>query len=159
MLKIVVAVILPVLLACCSDSWGYEDVALVPQSGRVSWPDDVRRAADVWNDALEVACERRIFHVTEVRIADADEHPIQLIPAERWDRPGLGGYIEDQKIRVRDGYDRDVEQMILVHELGHALGLEHVNDRPSIMNRSGGPFTPEDVAEVADLAGCNLESL
>jgi Matrixin len=141
--------------ACTDIGWEGDIHTLVPQGARSTWPDSIQRAAGAWSDRLERVCQRRVFIVTEPRIASESEHPVQLIAPEKWDQPKLGAYTTDRLIRVKDAYDDLTEQRILMHELGHALGADHVTDRPSIMNDSvQSDITREDVAMIAELAGC-----
>lgn len=45
-------------------------------------------------------------------------------------------YLNDQLV--------DDLAIVLAHELGHAFGLEHVDDRPSVMNRGNLTIAPTD---------------
>jgi len=51
--------------------------------------------------------------------------------------------------------DLRVLRIVIAHELGHAFGLEHVDDRPSLMNRGNISVepTPDDEAALRALWG------
>ena len=140
------------IVGCVPGAWGYEDVALSPKSEQDRWFSSVERAAGAWNSALRDRCHREMFAVTPV-----GGHEVRLVPAAAWDRPQFSGYLDHDGgfIAIRDGRKDSEEQRILIHELGHALGLAHVTDHPSIMEPDvGDALTAADVEAVIALAGC-----
>ena len=70
-------------------------------------------------------------------IVEEKGHPVKLYSGNEWP-DSLSGQFDGESIRVRIGIG-PWEFPILLHEFGHALGLEHVSethDMDSIMNPS-----------------------
>lgn len=156
------ALLVAAFLGGCDPAWDPDrTMVLVPQSAEDRWPAVVIEAAAAWNDVLRDACGREAFLVSEVRIADPGEHAVALVSADRWDMPGLSAYVDGPHVRVRDGLDAQYgdgyELAALTHELGHGLGLSHVEGRPSIMGSRLGldtAMTSEDVDMATGELGC-----
>lgn len=137
---------------CLPGPWGYDDVTLSPKSNQDRWFGSVERAAEAWNSVLREHCHRNVF-----RVSSDGDHEVRLVPVAAWDRPQFSGYLDHDGgyIAIRDGRKDSEEQRILIHELGHALGLAHVTDHPSIMDPNvGDEMTEADVEAVIELAGC-----
>jgi hypothetical protein len=95
------------------------------------WEEQVFLAAEAWNDALvEAGCEPMFRLANDGEVAYA----VTLWTREEWphDESKIGiivsGDITDGRIDIqtRAPFNRTV--FTLVHEFGHALGLEHVED-------------------------------
>lgn len=70
------------------------------------------------------------------------------------DQPGLirGCVIYvDPQWPLYQGADIEWRQNMLIHEVGHCLGLEHPGVTPSIMERIGDGFSPYDAERIAAL--------
>jgi hypothetical protein len=68
--------------------------------------------------------------------------------------PGKDGAISSAAVLLDSDYDRTSAQrrLLRIHELGHALGYDHVDSRPSIMNARIGTALTADDREMARLA-------
>jgi hypothetical protein len=122
--------------------------------GDPEWGGVVRRAVDTWSQSLGPDC-RFPLEVGEGGM------PVTFYSSGRWpdDPAAIGMYLfgpfgEGRAIDVR-GNDR---YATLVHEMGHAIGLQHSSDRGALMyytfNGVQGP-TPGDVAEARAALGCD----
>lgn len=85
---------------------------------------------------------------------DGAEIPVLFEPASQ----AFRGVYDDELgiIRINDAIeDLDPLSIVIAHELGHAFGLVHVTDRPSLMNPSNvtQPPTDEDRLAVQALWG------
>ncbi len=120
--------LLPILLfAACDNSWG-PGAQITATGDDPRWHHQVELAADAWNDALHL-CGPVLY------VIPSGGHPVSLVDGSDWDED-LAGHFDGEKIEVRIGL-RSVEYPILLHELGHGLGLGHVDvetDPDSIMN-------------------------
>jgi hypothetical protein len=110
----------------------------------------------LWNDAL-------IARGCPVPFTVGPEgHRIELVPMERWRYDTAAGYTDTQSIQVRvrdDGSMRD--DGTVVHELGHALGLDHASAAfgPSVMIGKGHEtrvVLERDAAAAACELGCGV---
>ncbi len=130
-------------------------VALDP-SQQTRWEAMVANSTDQWNLLLAERGCLQSFHMA------SSGNEVTLIPPDRWpngpEAVGMEWYqhIEILARRNDDGVVVFPENNIpLLHELGHALGLHHITDRPSIMNLSGAAsIFPEDVQAAAVEIGC-----
>ncbi len=112
-----------VLLAACTDAPAPDPIDVSPD-GPDGWDAQVEEATTIWNDAL--GCEA--FRL------DAAGLPVHLYTTG-W--PGTDterGYYDGLEVAVRPT-TYEVERATLVHELGHVMGLPHVEDQTSVMRR------------------------
>jgi hypothetical protein len=134
-----------VTVGCGACDEGWTDLPATPIRGVTflsiggptpeAWSRLVETAGEAWNVALEEAGCRPMF-----RIASDDEpaYPIRLRPVSDWDWAEAVGYtVEgevgvgyiDVRARTTDG----AYLAIIVHEMGHTLRLDHVDNRDAVM--------------------------
>lgn len=152
-------------LSACSGCLGRGDWPDVPTATitpiaarpelQTAWVAAVANQAQVWNSALEWYGCPSPFRIGE------DGHAIRLIPAADWDDGhDVEGATDDYEVRIREhrGGIPPVLSMIIVHELGHAIGLGHASMAygPSVMIGVGGlnVWNERDGAAAACEMGC-----
>lgn len=141
-----------VLAGGCVDTINWRDVptaTLTPFSNErnaEAWFAHVELAANLWARAVEpVGCPRP-FAVGH------DGHPVTLVPVQEWTLDEHDGWTGPDTIEIKG--DEPPAVALLVHELGHAMGLTH-RGGPSIMtSKVGGGIYPVDIAAAACVLGC-----
>lgn len=118
-----------------------------------AWEYAVADAAEDWEQILRnVDCEVTFAVAT-------GGHEVCGWAVKEWPFPthwmGVTGYGAHESIDVIAELDTPRLHQTLMHELGHAMGLEHVEGRTSVMNPAGGVFVEQDVADAARAIGCN----
>ncbi len=146
--------ILLLLTAC--NGWGdtLDPVNRVKGVDDAVWHSEVSQASNSWRDMMKDGCYP--FHIA--RDGECGNH-ITLIPQDDWDHGDdvggieytFGGYIE---IVGDSPYYR---QPILMHEIGHAMGLEHDSNPLSIMYPTilgDTQPSPNDIRNAERVMGC-----
>lgn len=113
------------------EPWGEGDVSV---SGDQTFSDTVVRAVSRWDLALYPRCGRMV-----IRIVPRGGHPVEQVRAEDWGSArgdaSVGGFFDGDRIAIQGGLPEGTEEL-LVHELGHSLGLHHIpwqQDLDSVM--------------------------
>lgn len=146
--------LLPFLVGCTSSAWNLP-AKLDPQGGE-TWQSQVAEAAAMWDGPLWDCPSGPPF-----LMSPGDGMPVVVVPASSWADRGEGGWETDARIEVEDApvFAGDLVPVTL-HELGHALGLGHVDpsvDVFSVMKPFIGTLhapSPGDIRRARALLGC-----
>jgi hypothetical protein len=98
----------------------------------------MRNAELLWQDRGAPAIGRRAGTTLEVVFEDA--------------AGAFHGLYDDQQPMIyinRGIVEEDTLSIVIAHELGHAFGLFHVTDRPSVMNPGNLTIQPNDADRLA----------
>lgn len=71
--------------------------------------------------------------------------------------PGVGGLtsVSARRIWIKRGYPDETMRFVILHEVGHAMGLDHVSDPKAVMSKTGAPeFTEADIEECRRAGAC-----
>lgn len=145
--------LLLVMLAGCDITWSVPYAPVVPVAEPAhadAWLERIVKDVDMWNSLLvERGCEPPFV------LSDAG-YEIYLVPRAQWQDGIHIGMQNADSIEVRSSVDGTPPPGgTLMHELGHALGMDHVFGRPSLMNEIGAPgIMPGDVDLAAEVMGC-----
>lgn len=143
------------LLGGCDARWDLP-ASITPKaepSALAEWSVYVEEQMDVWNNVLmERGCDPP-FHLGD------EGYSVILVPRDKWTADGYVGFQHYDSIEVCGPSVGVVPKSgTLLHELGHALGLEHVSGRPSLMNPiPQKELMPGDVDYAAEILGCPLD--
>jgi hypothetical protein len=99
------------------------NVLLTPVSIDDTWRADVEWAAALWADALEGCVDVPFI------VADDGGHEVALVQDVDGEAAGTA-HLTEGWVEVEDGPSRAI---FLVHELGHVLGVGHLETSPSVM--------------------------
>jgi hypothetical protein len=173
-MRIILVAVLLLVAGCFSWSWddvpGAEirPVSEEPTISYEEWSAAVLGAVTEWDDALEaVGCPAPFSR----GMVTSGAHPVYLVAYADWtEDDGLDGItygdgtsLPPGGIHVRNDEGKREKQWrsTLLHEMGHAIGLDHAPAVPkSVMCEGGGcgaPFLTEvDVARAACELGCGV---
>lgn len=131
----------------------------------IEWEGFVMEAASVWNTKLVAIGCPAPFSSDSV---ERGGHAVRLVPDAEWTEPVFVAYTTGDdptgagEIAVSDRIGPSHLSMILQHEMGHAIGLDHIepNTEPTIMLARSNTTDPQidatdrDVAAAAIALGC-----
>lgn len=140
------------LSGCVDSSVNWHDVptaTLTPYSNATNtdaWRARVELASNLWAQAVApLGCERPF-------VVGDDGHPVTLVPVQEWTLDEHDGWTGSEEIEIKG--DEPPAVALLVHELGHAMGLTH-RGGPSIMTSVvGRGIYDVDIAAAACVLGC-----
>lgn len=118
-----------------------------------AWRLAISDAAQAWeNELAAVDCNATIV------LAD-NGHAMRGYAEAAW--PHLAYELGETSFGTSESIDAvgDLDPIelhrVLVHELGHAFGLVHIETRPSAMNSRAGDLTIDDAIDAAAVVGCD----
>lgn len=160
-----VAILLVVLVGCGVDAWPTgakaRPVLLGVSPERLpEWRIAVEQALSTWNWRMNGNDLNHVECAVPIEIAaddDPDACPVGLTAPDQWIHDSsLDGVEADCWIDIR-GTEPDGHVSLLIHEFGHAMGLDHSDDPQSIMHeqvKARAIPTDEDVRAAREAVGC-----
>lgn len=119
---------------------------------QASWERSVTSAVNKWNDSLvSIGCSEFLI----VDTLEYSDRKIILEPMKNQPNSTTIGEFDGNSIVVY-GDSGELKMPVLLHEIGHAIGLDHNNRKTSVMLKSPVRFEPDaqDLIDASKLIGC-----
>lgn len=149
------------LLMCCNcaEPWDVT-IGLNPETALdADWTAQVQAAIDTWNEPMYQVCMKPAFVIDQM-----NGYKIELLSKERFkakiDGDNTVGYFDGDEISVMVQSNKAIEMHIIIHEMGHAIGLGHTDPEKepwSVMHPVVDLVlvpSAKDIARAAEYQGC-----